>query len=131
MQEPRESSGPAAAETKYLIVVGGLLVLIIVLLAALWLRERRISTTARRELAAARRNVSAAGQLQAALGRMLSGTRPTAQPLQREELPRETITWNGRPREVLRISAPVGRRLGLRPGDALVVSAAATTAPAD
>jgi hypothetical protein len=131
MEETRQSNSPGAAETKYLMVVGGLMVLIILLLAGLWLRERRISTTARRELAALRRNVGAGGRLQAALGRMLSGAHPASRPLGRDELTSETVTWNGRPREVFRVSPAAGNRVGLRPGDVVVVSTPATTAPAE
>jgi len=131
MEESRQSNEAAVAETKYLVVVGGLMVLIIILLGALWLRERRISMTARRELAAVRRNAGAGGQLQAALGRMLAGTRPAARPLDRGELTRETVTWNGRPREVFRVGAAAGERVGLRPGDVVVVSGPATTSPAE
>ena len=131
MEEPRAPSAPGTAETKYFIMVGGLLVLIIVLLAALWLRERRISIAARREVVALRRNAGAGGRLQAALGRMLAGGRPTSRPLQRAEMTTETVTWNGRPREVFRMTAAAGKQVGLQPGDVVVVSGGSTTAPTE
>jgi len=131
MEETRQSNSPGAAETKYLVAVGGLMVLIIILLGALWLRERRVSMAAQRELAALRRNAGAGGRLQAALGRMLSGAHPASRPLRRDELTSETVTWNGRPREVFRVSPAAGKRVGLRPGDVVVVSRPATTAPGE
>jgi len=118
------------ADAKYLIVVGALMVLIIFLLAWLWLRERRDAANARAVLAIARHSVDTQG-LQTALGRML-GEQGALRPFQREDLPAETVQWNGQPRIALRVSAAAGIRLGLLPGDVLVVSQppASASAPA-
>ena len=112
-------------DTRYLAVVGALTVMIIVLLAWLWLHERVALNAARAQLVAARQRSALGMQLQAALGRSLAGpqTQP-AGPIQREDLPAETVNWNGSPRPVLRLSAEAGQRLGLRPGDAVLVAPA-------
>lgn len=133
MEDSTPPRPPAGADAKYLLVVGGLLVLIVVLLAGLWLRERRRANAARAELALTQRNTVARGQLQAALTQMLRGRGPASRPraLQREDLPAETVTWNGHPRKVLRASAAAGERIGLLPGDVVVVAAPPATAPAN
>jgi len=132
MDEPNDTPGGArGSESKQYAVVGGLLVLIILLLSALWLRERRGRVRAEGDLAAFQRNVAGRLQLQAAMGKMLRGPGEVSRrPLAREDLPRETVRWNGQPRDVLRVSAAAGRRIGLRPGDAVIVSAEPASAPA-
>lgn len=129
MEEPRDPPIDAATDRKYVLLVGGLLVAIVVLLAALWLRERRISLTARREVIALRRKAVLRGPLGGAFGRLLGG-RPGPKPLARGDLPAETVTWNGRPQVVFRISPAAGERMGLRPGDVVWVAQVPTTAPA-
>ena len=62
---------------------------------------------------------------------LMASRGPTTRPLAREDLPTETVTWNGRPRTVLRVSASAGRRLGLAPGDAVVVSEPPAGAPSE
>jgi hypothetical protein len=139
MQDPRDDNqttdapdkqgGPAAPpaqgtlDSRYLAIVGALTVMIIVLLAWLWLHERVALNAARGQLVAARQRSALGMQLQAALGRSLAGpqTQP-ARPVQREDLPAETVNWNGVPRPVLRLSAEAGERIGLRPGDAVIVA---------
>ena len=132
-QEQAAPDAPAGAETKYLLVVGGLLVIIIILLAGLWLRERRTTRRLRQELAGLRTNTSKRAQLGAALRQMLNGPGPSAasRPLQRDDLPAETVTWNGGPRKVLRVGSAAGGRLGLLPGDVIVVAQPPATAPAE
>jgi hypothetical protein len=129
---PDAAPADGTLDSRYLAIVGGLMVLIIILLAWLWLHERVARNAAYRELVAARGNSALAMQLQATLGRGMAGpqTRP-ARPIQRDDLPAETVNWNGAPRSVLRLSAAAGERVGLRPGDVVVVAPApaTTTAP--
>jgi len=62
---------------------------------------------------------------------MLAGkTEPRARALQRDDLPAEVITWNGQPRTVLSVSAAAGQRLGLWPGDVIVVAPPPASGPA-
>jgi len=123
-QPPR----PAGGDARHYAIVGTLLLLIIVLLGTLWLRERKAVSTLGRELDAARRNAGAQAQLQALLGRAMTG-RATTRPLARDDLPVETVTWNGAPRPVRHISPAAGERLGLKPGDVIVVSPPPATRP--
>jgi hypothetical protein len=133
MEEQRRTpSRPInVADGRYLLVVGGLMVLIVLLLAGLWLIERRTTRDLADRLRALRQDVGRRGQVEDMLRQMLRGGRPPeTRPLERDDLPVETVTWNGRPRAVFRISAADGRRIGLRPGDAVVVATQPATGPA-
>jgi hypothetical protein len=148
MQDPRDGNyrmdtsgakGAASAagptqgtlDTRYLAVVAALTVMIIALLAWLWLHERVALNAARAELATARRSPALSMQLQAALARAMAGPQSQpARPIQREDLPAETVNWNGVSRPALRLSAAAGERIGLRPGDVVVVAPAPTTSSA-
>ena len=123
-----ETDPPTGSESRYFAIVGALLVVIIVMLGALWLRERRAVSALGAELEATRERATAGAGLQAALSR-LTARQATTRPLAREDLPAETVTWDGRRRTVLRVSASAGRRLGLEPGDAIVVSEPPASAP--
>jgi len=71
------------------------------------------------------------GDLKGALANMLAGqAEPQSRALQRDDLPAQTVTWNGQPRTVLSVSAAAGQRLGLRPGDVIVVAPPPATGPA-
>jgi len=102
----------------------------------LWFRERQNAAalgeqaaTLSAKLQTARSVIS--NQLKGTMGYMPGGqAEPRARALQREDLPGETVTWNGRPRTVLRISAAAGKRFGLMPGDVVIVARPPTTAPA-
>ena len=126
---------PPASDVKYLLVVAGLLMGIVILLSVLWFRERRNAAalgdqaaTLNAQLQTARSVIS--NQLKGAMGYMPGGqAEPRARALQREDLPAETVTWNGRTRTVLRISAAAGRRFGLTPGDVVVVAPPPATEP--
>jgi hypothetical protein len=135
-QEPTQRTQPtppapsqdASSDARYLLVIGGLMILIIVLLAALWLKERARANRAAESMAAMRNLTSRE------LGRFLGAQAPGVRPLQRDDLPAETVDWNGRPRKVLLVGPAAGTRLGLQPGDVLVVAdapaPATATAPA-
>ena len=120
---------PPGADTKYLLVVCGLLMCIVILLSVLWIRERRNSSMLAQQLQQARKQ-NIAGSLQGQLARLVAGQSAAgARPLQREDLPAETVTWNGQPRTILHISAAAGNRIGLEPGDVVAVSQPPATAP--
>ncbi len=133
MDESGTGNGQQArvVEGRYFVIVTALMLLIILLLGWLWARERRAAASARQGLADLRRaagaNVISAQKLQS----MLAGG--MHRPLQRDDLPAETVMWNGRGRQVFRVSAAAGARLGLEPNDVVLVSPApsaeATTAP--
>lgn len=127
--EDTEPSKQPASDIKYLLVVSGLLMGIVILLSVLWLRERRNAAALSAELQIARRG-AISGQFKGDLARMLAGqAEPQARTLQREDLPAETVTWNGQARNVLRVSATAGERIGLRPGDVIVVAPPPATEP--
>ncbi len=136
--DPKPDAPAASTDGRYLLIVGGLLLAIIVILAALWLRERQAAVSARADLARLRARGVGQARLQQALGRMMAASRPAGRgagvrAIPREDLPSETVRWNGRPRTVLRLGAGAGRRIGLEPGDVIVVSPPASgpaTAPA-
>lgn len=130
MSELNTPDEPSSSETKYFLLVGGLLLAVIILLAALWMRERKALVAVQKELVAARRNLATGGKLQAALGSFLGARRPEDRPLSREDLPLDTVDWDGRPRQILRISAAAGERIGLLPGDVVEVAQPPATAPA-
>lgn len=133
MDESKTESTQQArvVEGRYFVIVTSLMLMIIILLGWLWMRERRAAASARQELADLRRvagsNMIGAQKLQSLLAGGLQ------RPLQRDDLPSETVTWNGRAKQVYRVSAAAGARLGLEPNDVVVVSPApsgeATTAP--
>jgi hypothetical protein len=118
------------SDARYLLVVAGLMMTIVILLSVLWIHERRNVAHLQDQLQIARRGAMR-GDLQGALANMLAGqTEPRARALQRDDLPAETVTWNGRPRTVLRVSAAAGQRLGLWPGDVIVVTPPPASGPA-
>lgn len=127
--EDTEPQRPPASDVKYLLVVSGLLMGIVILLSVLWIRERRNAVDLDNQLRIARQRAMT-GQLSGDLARVLAGQAGAqARSLQREDLPAETVTWNGQPRTVLRVSATAGERLGLRPGDVVLVAPPPANAP--
>jgi len=128
MNDPHQgtSKASAQADTRYFMVVGALLGLIIAALAALWLRERARRVSAEQALALVRQQQQRAQEV---LGRLMSARVAEAvRPVARDDLPRETVTWNGRQKSVLRIGAAAGKRFGFAPGDVIVVSPEASPA---
>jgi hypothetical protein len=121
---------PGNSDAKYLLVVAGLMMTIVILLSVLWIRERRSVAILQGELEIARRGAMR-GDLKGALANMLAGqAEPQARALQRDDLPAQTVTWNGQPRTVLSVSPAAGQRMGLRPGDVIVVAPPSATGPA-
>jgi hypothetical protein len=122
--KPNEPSGSPHPDTKYLVIVGVLLVVIIAVLAVLWRKERCARADAERRLS----ELTKSQALPAELQRVLAGS-PTMlppddgppRPVQREDLPAETLQFKGRSRTVLYISPDAGRRFGFRNGDLIVV----------
>jgi len=118
-----EADKQPASDVKYMLVVSGLLMGIVILLSVLWMRERRNVASLTSQLRVASRGAITGNINSKDMARFLSGRQmPQARPLQREDLPAETVRWNGRPRTVLRISASAGERMGLRPGDVVLVA---------
>jgi hypothetical protein len=127
---PTTTPAPGGSDAKYLLVVAGLMMTIVILLSVLWIRERRNGAILRGELEIARRGAMR-GNLQGALANMLAvQADPQSRALQRDDLPAQTVTWNGQPRTVLSVSAAAGQRMGLRPGDVIVVAPPPATEPA-
>ncbi len=127
---PTPTPTPGSSDAKYLLVVAGLMMTIVILLSVLWIRERRNVGILQGELEIARRGAMR-GKLQGELTRLMTGkAEPQARALQRDDLPPETVTWNGQPRTVLHVSAAAGQRLGLEPGDVIVVAPPTATEPA-
>lgn len=140
--ETTEPDKQPASDVKYMLVVSGLLMGIVILLGVLWMRERRNVASLNGQLTTLSAQLRIAGQ--GAITGQLSGNDmarlfagrqvPQARAIHREDLPAETVTWNGLPRTILRVSASAGERIGLRPGDVVLVaqppSPAPTTLPA-
>ena len=129
---PTPTTPPAGgnSDARYLLVVAGLMMTIVILLSVLWIRERRNVAYLQEQLQIARQG-SMRGDIQGALQRMLAGqAEPQAQALHRDDLPAQTVTWNGQPRTVLSVSAAAGQRMGLEPGDVIVVAPPPATGPA-
>ncbi len=122
MEEAETTTRPGS-DVKYLLAVAGLLMFIIIMLSVLWLRERYNA----RELQAQLDILHHKGDLGQILARQVM---PTSRALQREDLPAETVTWNGRGRTVMKVSPAAGERLGLKPGDVILVTAPPASAPA-
>ena len=129
MEETKPGQQPAS-DVKYMLIVSGLLMGIVILLSVLWMRERRNVASLNAQLEVAGRG-AITGQLSSNdMARLFAGRQmPQARALQRDDLPAETVTWNGKPRTVLRISASAGERMGLRPGDVVLVSPAPASMP--
>ena len=51
--------------------------------------------------------------------------------VRRDDLPAETINFNGESRSALRVSAAMGERLGFAPGDIVIVAPPTATQPTD
>jgi len=125
-QETRFQNSASGSDSRYLLVAGGLLVVIIVALAWLWLAER----TQRRRLADQVQQL----QLRQRLAQLIPGMggpgRQIPPEIARDELPQETVNWNGRARTVLRMAEADAQRLGFQPGDVIVVSEGQAPRPA-
>ena len=127
---PTPTPAPGNSDARYLLVVAGLMMTIVILLSVLWIRERRSVAILQGELEIARRGAIRGG-LQGELTRLMTGqAEQQSQALQRDDLPAQTVTWNGQPRTVLSVSAAAGQRMGLRPGDVIVVAPPPATGPA-
>jgi hypothetical protein len=130
--KPNEPSGSPHPDTKYLVIVGALLVLIIAVLAVLWRKERCARADGERRLSELTRSPALPTELQ----RILAGRRTMPppedefpKPVQREDLPGETLQFKGRLRTVLYISPDAGRRFGFRGGDVIVVGGGPEATP--
>ncbi len=120
-----------ASDAKYMLIVSGLLMGIVILLSVLWMRERRNVASLNAQLRVASRGAITGQFSSNDMTRMFAGRQmPQARPLQREDLPAETVKWNGQPRTILRVSASAGQRMGLRPGDVVLVTSPPASAPA-
>ncbi len=114
------------ADRKFLLAVGGLLLLITLLLSGLWVRMRRQVVRLRNDIASLQTQRSGIAPLMQ-LAMEKHAQRLT---LDREKLATRDVVLDGRPTRALRISAVVAQRLGLAPGDVVLVDAAPATAPA-
>ena len=148
-----QADGPAPApqvDSRQFLLIGGLLVLAITLLAVLWARERRARIRAQTDAAGLRHRLRTMQTLdKLAIWRPeLPSTSPSdeggganvsssapglVRPVQRDDLPIETVEIDGRRTKVLRIGAAAGTRVGFRPGDLVVVAegGSATSVPAE
>jgi len=129
--QPQPKSSSAPADTKYLLIVCGLMMAIVILLSVLWIRERRITNDLRRTVQGLElqfQRMAIGGQL----GKLFApqGESSQAKPIQRLDLPAETVTWNGTSQTVLLVGAAAGQRIGLEPGDVVRICLPPATAPA-
>jgi hypothetical protein len=116
-----ESSQSAKVDWKYVAVLIALLILIVAMLAQLWLIERNRRVTAEGRLAEL---YLKEGLLVAAKSLETGEQVPagTLQPVRRQELPSQSVTWNGQAKFALLLSAATGKAMGFAPGDIIVVA---------
>jgi len=114
-----EQCDPARVDVKYAVIVAALLVLIIAVLGQLWLieRNRRVDAEGRlAEMYLKERLQEAANALAVTEG----GERVL--PVHRDELPAQTVQWNGQDKAVLILGEPAGKAMGFAPGDVIMVA---------
>ena len=112
MREPTQRSGDG-----YMILVAGLLLLILAAVSVLWIMQRR--KLVRVEADWARRCTELENTL--TMLQSLQGQLSGAPAVDREGLAAEPMTVDGCERDVLQLPPELGRRLGLREGDMMVV----------
>jgi hypothetical protein len=112
------------SDRAFYLLVTGLLIIIIALLAFLWLRERRAGGDLQQQMAEME---LAFKQQRQALGQMLVAEARSQ--IDRDMLAARTLELDGQPRQALMISAKAAERIGLRPGDVLIVGEAPATRP--
>ena len=112
MREPTQRSGDG-----YMILVAGLLLLILAAVSVLWMTQRR--KLVRVEADWARRCSDLENTL--TMLQSLQGQMSRSPLVDRESLDAEPMIVDGRERDVLQLPPDLGRRLGLREGDMMVV----------
>ncbi len=98
---------------------GGLLLLIVVALSVLWMRERAAGVDAQQRLAEAQKMVNAQKEQMALQALMQQELVPA---VSRGDLPVPYGQLDGRQVPIMALSAQTGQRLGLLPGDVIVVA---------
>ncbi|HET6427859.1 MAG TPA: AbrB/MazE/SpoVT family DNA-binding domain-containing protein [Phycisphaerae bacterium] len=116
---------PARNETTFLMIAGGLMVLIMALLAGLWLKASRRAAAAEDQLAQLRRRDAAS----LAEFKELLRSQPLIPAVDRDALPTREAVLDGKPVRAFRLPADVAERIGLAPGDVVLVEPAPATAP--
>jgi hypothetical protein len=120
--------GSTRQDKTYIVTVMVLMVVILVTLAALWMMERKARRQAQADLVAARQEN---GRLKGMLAQMaMAQGMDQGMKVSREDLPTQTVQWDGRPRSVMVLSARTGARFGFMPGDAVVIAAPRASEPA-
>jgi len=115
-------------------IVMVLLVCIMFVLAGLWYTERQRRLDADKQL----HDVSSAKLMvemelkanQAAVAQLGALTSQPAPAATKDEQEPRVVTVDGQPRQGKEISAAVGKRLGFKPGDVVLVAPASTSQPA-
>ena len=122
------TDNPPQADSRFIIAVGGLLLLIIALLAGLWIKQRKRAQRAEQTVVTLTRQNSG----MAILTRQQMQDRASRMAIHREDLQTRQVILDGRKLTALRLPAGEAQRLGLRPGDVVLVDQAPTpaTAPA-
>jgi hypothetical protein len=110
---------PAPQDKGYLLVVMALLVVIVVTLAALWMLERRGRRSALAQLDTATQQISRRENLLKQL--VLERVAADAARVNRSQLPRQDIQWNGRAVKAYALTADAGKAMGFEPGDVVLV----------
>lgn len=131
-----KASTSAASGNFYNILMGVLLLVIIVSLTMLWMRERSRRRDAEAAIATLEETHSKfkqqAGQL---MLQQFGGGPDSPAGIQRGDFEPQEVTLDGKKALAIKVSAGAGRKVGLLPGDVLVVAQAATapagTGPAD
>ena len=125
---PRET--PDASEesdARFLWLVAGLSVMIVLTLAGLWTMEYRQRIQAQTDIMEMERALGEQKKKMQFLGMALANQEGSR--LVRKELPTQTVTLQGQPQTVFLLAAPMAARIGLLPGDLLLVTPPAKPSP--
>lgn len=119
---PDRTVRSAEVGMKYLGAVGVLLVIVIGLLGLLWVKEHRLRIASESRTAELRNKYSG---LESVLGDVLTGGGPGMVPIRRDSLPTSLSTrkvdFENRQQTVFEMDASMGRQMGLRPGDLILI----------
>ena len=117
---PRRSADSAGQASPFPVLVYCLCGLIILVLAGLWLTERRARIGAQVRLGSIDAAIAKQQEKMQSFGRLIAAQAAGAK-IMRDSLPRQRMTIAGQARVVLLLPGRAGRKLGLKPGDVVMV----------
>ena len=131
--ENQETGQAEDSDSRFSMLVYGLGGIIILLLIGLWVMERGHRNRAEAKVREAREAYTDQQKKMQSFGQLLA-TQAVSSQIIRSELPTTEIECNGKKRTALMLSASAGEKMGLLPGDILLVTPKpeqATTQPVE